>query len=46
MAEGSRELQMYARVEAERSMCSRSGVSVACPLCRKKARVALPAGMY
>ena len=38
--------ETYAKVEAERSMSRRSGVSVACPLCRKKARVALPAGMY
>ena len=38
--------ETYAKVEAERSMSRRSGVSIACPLCRKKARVALPAGMY
>ena len=38
--------ETYARVEAERSMSRRSGVSVTCPLCRAPSKVALPEEMH
>ena len=38
--------ETYARVEAERSMSRRSGVSIACPLCRAPSKVALPEEMH
>ena len=38
--------ETYARVEAERSMSRRSGVSVACPLCRAPSKVVLPEEMH
>ena len=36
----------YAKSEVERSMSRRSGVSVACPLCRAPSKVVLPEEMH
>ncbi|CAH0363792.1 unnamed protein product [Pelagomonas calceolata] len=36
----------YAKSEVQRSMSRRSGVSVACPLCRAPSKVALPGEMH
>ena len=36
----------YAKSEVQRSMSRRSGVSVACPLCRAPSKVALPTEMH
>ena len=36
----------YAKSEVQRSMSRRSGVSVACPLCRAPSKVALPEEMH
>ena len=36
----------YAKSEVQRSMSRRSGVSVACPLCRAPSKVVLPEEMH